>query len=520
MSISTFYHSMADFVSATPAVWAWVLLCGVAALVAFRNSMPKTPNVPLVGFDVKDAKKRKAQYSFDAPGIVQKGYEQFKDRIFGVDTADGVKLVFPHQYVEEISKEPGLSFHNSLDHDLLIDYTYMGGLKEFSLTTFKKEIIPHLPKFIPEFTELIQGYIPGALGDNEDWTPVNIYPKMLRMLGILTARVMIDNQAPHNDTWITLTTEYVQSGTSYAHQLKFWPGFMRPLVHRFLPEYSEIQRQLSDGRSILVQAIENFNKRESQGSPEPQPTSVLYHMSRKAAGTSSSVIDMHLKEQMNLAVGGIHTTSAVLTQTLFELSSHPEYVPELRQEVVDTLRKFDGVLSKAALWDMHKLDSFIREAHRLNSPNLTTLQRRATRDVTLSDGTFIPKGTKLEFPTFAIHRDTDFYEDATSFDGYRFLKKRHEDEETSAKHHYVSARKDMLGWGYGKTACPGRFLADIEIKLIVAFILLNYDIKNPEGQGRHKSVHFENQVFPNPSKPVLIRKIQREGAEKMNTGQI
>lgn len=39
---------------------------------------------------------------------------------------------------------------------------------------------------------------------------------MLRMLGILTARVMIDNQAPHNDTWITLTTEYVQSGTSYA----------------------------------------------------------------------------------------------------------------------------------------------------------------------------------------------------------------------------------------------------------------------------------------------------------------
>lgn len=25
----------------------------------------------------------------------------------------------------------------------------------------------HTEKFIPEFTELIQGYIPGALGDNE-----------------------------------------------------------------------------------------------------------------------------------------------------------------------------------------------------------------------------------------------------------------------------------------------------------------------------------------------------------------
>lgn len=100
----------------------------------------------------------------------------------------------------------------------------------------------------------------------------------------------------------------------------------------------------------------------------------------------------------------------------------------------------------------------------------------------------------LELPTFAIHRDSYFYDNATKFDGFRFPRKRQEDEENGGKHHYVSTRKDMLGWGYGKTACPGRFLADIEIKLAISFFLINYDIKNPEGQGRHKHVHFENQV--------------------------
>lgn len=200
------------------------------------------------------------------------------------------------------------------------------------------------------------------------------------MLGILTARVMIDQEAPHNDTWVTLSTEYVQSGTTYAHDLKFWPAFLRPVVCRFLPQYAQIQRQLDSGRSALVKAIEGFTERENNGIPEPQPTSVLYHMSRKAAGTSSTVIDMHLKEQMNLAVGGIHTTSSVLTQTLFELSAHPEYIPELRKEVLDTLAKFEGVLSKAALWDMYKLDSFIREAHRLNSPNLSKNTSRFHRN--------------------------------------------------------------------------------------------------------------------------------------------
>ncbi|KAL0766919.1 hypothetical protein CaCOL14_010490 [Colletotrichum acutatum] len=472
-------------------VWVWVLLCGVAAALAYRRSVSKLSGIPLVGFEVKDPQQRKGQYTFNAPGIVQTGYEKFKDRIFGVDTADGVKLIFPHQYVDEISKEPGLSFQNSLDEDLLIDYTYMGGLKQFALSTFKREITPHL-----------------------QWTSVNIYPKMLRMLGILTARVMIDSDAPHNETWVTLTTEYLHAGVRHAHALKFWPPILRPLVHRFVSGYAEVQRQLNLGRSIVVDAIRKIDEREKIGVPEPQPTSVLYHMSRKAPGTSSAVIDMHLKEQLNLAVGGIHTTSAVLTQTLFELSAHPEYIPELRKEVVDTLVKFEGAFSKAALWDMHKLDSFIRETHRLNSPNLTTLQRRAIQDVTLSDGTFIPNGTKLEFPTFAIHRDSEFFDNAPDFDGFRFLKLRQEDDKEGGKHHYVSARRDMLGWGLGKTACPGRFLADVEIKLIVAFILMNYDIKNPDGQGRHAHVHFENQVFPDPVNPVLMKKILCEDIDE------
>ncbi|KAK1449315.1 hypothetical protein CMEL01_08630 [Colletotrichum melonis] len=521
-------------------VWAWVLLCGVAAALAYRRSVSKLSGIPLVGFEVKDPKQRKSQYTFNAPGIVQTGYKKFKDRIFGVDTADGVKLIFPHQYVDEISKEPGLSFQNSLDEDLLIDYTYMGGLKQFALSTFKREITPHLPMFIPDFISLIDGYIPNALTESEgklrihslqlayhlqqhltnvpslpiEWASVNIYPKMLRMLGIITARVMIDSDAPHNETWVTLTTEYLHAGVRHAHALKFWPPMLRPVVHRFVPGYAEVQRQLNLGRSIVVDAIRKIDEREKNGVPERQPTSVLYHMSRKAPGASSAVIDMHLKEQLNLAVGGIHTTSAVLTQTLFELSAHPEYIPELRKEVIDTLVKFNGEFSKASLWDMHKLDSFIRETHRLNSPNLTTLQRRATQDVTLSDGTFIPSGTKLEFPTFAIHRDSEFFVDATEFDGFRFLKLRQEDDKDGGKHHYVSARRDMLGWGFGKTACPGRFLADIEIKLIVAFILMNYDIKNPDGQDRHAHVHFENQVFPDPVNPVLMKKILREDIDE------
>ena len=194
---------------------------------------------------------------------------------------------------------------------------------------------------------------------------------MLNMLGILTARVMIDRDAPNDEVWVTLSTDYVRAGIAYTQSLKSWPAALRPLICYFLPPYKTVQKQLSIGRGILLRTIENFDRRERESVPESQPTSVLYAMSRKDRSRTAASINMHLKEQLNLAVGGIHTTSAVLTQTLFELAAHPEYIPPLRLEILETLERFDGVLNKTALWEMQKLDSVIREAHRLNSPNLS-----------------------------------------------------------------------------------------------------------------------------------------------------
>lgn len=61
----------------------------------------------------------------------------------------------------------------------------------------------------------------------------------------------------------------------------------------------------------------------------------------------------------------------MLIQTLFELAAQPEYIPALRKEALEAAEKCNWQLDKATLWDMVKLDNFIRETHRLNSPNLS-----------------------------------------------------------------------------------------------------------------------------------------------------
>ena len=54
------------------------------------------------------------------------------------------------------------------------------------------------------------------------------------------------------------------------------------------------------------------------------------------------------------------------TIILYRLLSHPEYVEPLRHEVETTVAE-EG-WTKAAMDKMHKIDSFLRETQRLDSP--------------------------------------------------------------------------------------------------------------------------------------------------------
>lgn len=122
-----------------------------------------------------------------------------------------------------------------------------------------------------------------------------------------------------------------------------------------------------------------------------------------------------------------------------------------------------------------------------------TFQRRATAALTLSDGTCIPKGTKIEMATCSVHEDESLFVNASEFDGFRSYRKRQEPG-AKHKHQYVSTSRTDLSWGYGRHSCPGRFVADIEIKLVLAEMLLNYDMKFADGQERPKSTEFEAVV--------------------------
>lgn len=107
------------------------------------------------------------------------------------------------------------------------------------------------------------------------------------------------------------------------------------------------------------------------------------------------------------------------------------------------------------------------------------MRRLVTKDITLSDGTLLPKGTITLLSSESMW-DPSIYPNPETFDPYRFLKLRETPgHETSAQ--LVSPSPEHLGFGYGNHACPGRFFAANEVKIALAHILLKYDFKVAPG---------------------------------------
>jgi cytochrome P450 len=78
--------------------------------------------------------------------------------------------------------------------------------------------------------------------------------------------------------------------------------------------------------------------------------------------------------------------------------------------------------------------------------------RKAVQDVTLIDGSVIPKGTYVCPATQAMHTDEEFYESATTFNPFRFAEMRTGDENDAVRYQFPSTGVDYMSFGHGRNA--------------------------------------------------------------------
>jgi len=137
------------------------------------------------------------------------------------------------------------------------------------------------------------------------------------------------------------------------------------------------------------------------------------------------------------------------------------------------------------------------------------MQRVAQVDLMLS-GVFIPRGTAVSANLLhAQFRPEVWGPSPDKFDPYRFFNKE-VSEGKDRKWAITTTSLDILTFGHGKRSCPGRFFAAMEMKLLLAWMLHNYDIKLDAKPGeetkRPKNLWIAASCVPNPRQRILLRK--------------
>lgn len=144
------------------------------------------------------------------------------------------------------------------------------------------------------------------------------------------------------------------------------------------------------------------------------------------------------------------------------------------------------------------------------------------QDITLSNGVRIPAGTLMAASANHVHQNESKYTNPSIFDPFRFSSMRKEGD--ASRFQFVNTSVDYIPFGVGTHAwyaikfftlmtqtlmansdSPGRFFASSELKSILAYIVLNYDIKLAAGGGRPENVWLGPSISP-PDVDVLFRR--------------
>lgn len=233
------------------------------------------------------------------------------------------------------------------------------------------------------------------------------------------------------------------------------------------------------------------------------------------------------------------------------------YVNILRSEVEANLgvQNEDMDWSEESLEKCYKLDSFLKESIRLTGigartciplyssvsdpqSTLVSLPRKAMVSYTLPDGSIIPPGTIISIAAAATQLDDANYERAQEFDGFRFSSLREQNSARKdssrsvgddARHRLSGAGPNFLIFGGGKHLwsvhiharllpitpahvtdlySPGRFFSALELKCMMAYLLLHYDVKTIDEGVRPDNEWFGPICSPARDAKVLFRRRQ------------
>ncbi|KAK1527088.1 ent-kaurene oxidase [Colletotrichum costaricense] len=427
--------------------------------------------------------KTKQHFVSNARSLMANAREAFKGKPYRMFTDLGDLIVIPAHHADEMRNERSLDFLEAFVDNFHPDipgfegFTFDGRKDQLLHKTINKKITKMLNEITAPLSLEADFATRLILGISTGWREIPLQEALLNLVARLSSRVFLGDELCRNDAWIKITGSYSINTFSSAEVLRQYPHYLRHIACYFIPQCRLLREQVAEARRVLNPVLE---KREwekktalAEGRTEPSYKDAIQWVMEEAQGSTFDPVGA----QLGLSVVAIHTTTDLATETMLRLMVRPQLMEDVRAEIVAVLRK-EG-WTKSALFNMKLLDSVIKEAQRLKPTTSATMNRKATSQVKLPGGLVLEKGDRC-MADLGSMVDPNVYPDPLEFDGYRFFRMRG-DPKMDSKAHLVSTSVSHMGFGHGLHACPGRFFASNEVKVLLCHLLHKYDWKLDSG---------------------------------------
>ncbi|KAM0283941.1 hypothetical protein ACHAO9_009467 [Fusarium lateritium] len=513
------------------------IVCFVAAVAPKLSNLLHLKSIPLVGEELGNAENRRKAYLGGARKLYSAGYNtveapisfvedtahpdlvqkwRFQDYYLSILTASAsTTIVISPDFLPELKKLPDatLSMEAAVDESMETKYTKIETSVPIIPHTIKGELTPSLSRLSNTISDEVRQSLELSIPSCDDWAEVNIHHSLLRIVGMVSGRVFIGPELCRSEQYLDAAINYTMEVMGAQRAIQNIRPWLRPFLARRTPELTKLYQRIEEAQTFLEPVVASRIDAMSDPSYEKPDDFLQWLIDGKDKFPDKNSQNL-AKVQLGLTFAAVHTTTLTATNAFYDLAAMPELQAELREEVREAVSQSNNVFTSNTLQAMKKMDSFLKETLRVHPATMASFQRKVLQPFTLSNGQTIPAGVTIEVPAVAVNSDSNVFPNADEFDPLRFYRLRTQAKdagstEKAANNQFVSVNQSSLTFGYGRHACPGRFFAANEIKMIISHALLRYDVKMMGSETkRYPNMEFAHMSIPDPSRKLLFKAIK------------
>ena len=323
--------------------------------------------------EFEDGDNSRDRYVRDLKDLLESGYRKYSKQglPFKVKIPIGgysvrYRVVLPKDHLEEMKHLSNNTFSWALASAVIFaqDFTGAPPRGPWSGKALRVGIHQNLGDITKKLDQQIDMYFGTHLPQNSSMPmSIRFMDFFVPAIANITSSLLVDERLSSNPEWIQQTCDFAVNRYKSADDVRAYPPLLAALVAPLIPSVRQLRKSRRYVKEQMTPLYEDMKMRQNSGilSKEKCRKGAFGYEWLWGGAPDDVTLDDFSDTMMRTLIASIHTTAKTISVALIDLLSQPQYMDELRQEVMEAT-EFDGSIDIEKLF---KMDCFLKESQRL-----------------------------------------------------------------------------------------------------------------------------------------------------------